>query len=97
MDSGKPSALRLHEAAHDADIDAHARPEGRDAGRALRELPSAVHLANIAARHAGERVSMLYEAAHMQDPTNVIHDLQFNNFRAQCTSQISQHAMRERG
>lgn len=54
--SGEPAALGLHEVAHNADLHAHARFEGRDTGRSLRKLPRAVYLADIAARHAGARV-----------------------------------------
>lgn len=33
----------------------------------------------------------------MQDLKDVTQDVHYENFRAQCISQISQHAMRERG
>lgn len=54
--SGEPTAFRLHETAHDVDLHSHAGSEGCDAGRPLRELPRAVHLADIATRPARERV-----------------------------------------
>lgn len=56
MHSGEPSALGLHKAADDAYLDSHAGPEGRYARRALRKLPSTMHLADIATCHAGEGV-----------------------------------------
>ncbi|CAH0398297.1 unnamed protein product [Chilo suppressalis] len=36
-------------------------------------------------------------STHMQDLKDVTQDVHYENFRAQCISQISQHAMRERG
>lgn len=36
-------------------------------------------------------------STHMQDLKDVTEDVHYENFRAQCISQISQHALRERG
>ncbi|XP_013164970.1 PREDICTED: septin-2 isoform X1 [Papilio xuthus] len=36
-------------------------------------------------------------STHMQDLKDVTQDVHYENFRAQCISQISQHALRERG
>lgn len=36
-------------------------------------------------------------STHMQDLKDTTQDVHYENFRAQCISQISQHALRERG
>lgn len=53
---GEPQTQRLHQAAHVPDLNAHAGPQGRHRGRALRELPGAVHLADFPARVPRKRV-----------------------------------------
>lgn len=35
-------------------------------------------------------------STHMQDLKDTTHDVHYENFRAQCISQISQHALRDR-
>lgn len=36
-------------------------------------------------------------STHMQDLKDTTQDVHYENYRAQCISQISQHALRERG
>lgn len=48
--SGEPGAQRLHKTADDADINAHAGPEGCHRGCPLWKFPSAVYLADITTR-----------------------------------------------
>lgn len=56
--SGGPGALRLPAAEEHAGEDAHAGPEGGDAGDALRELQGRVHPQDDADGRAGEETQV---------------------------------------